>query len=168
MSGRATPDRVEVEIAGRRLTLSKLDKVLYPAVGFTKAHVIDYYTRVAPALLPHLEDAAGYGETAPFARAVAETLEAEHPRAVVSQMKKQLRTGKVFIDWSQNAPHKTTVCVYSLRARARPSVSTPVAWHEVEAALDAGDAGLLTFLSDEVVARVERLGDLFAPVLTLR
>jgi bifunctional non-homologous end joining protein LigD len=109
-----------------------------------------------------------YDETKPFAKAVAELLEKQHPKQVVSRMTKELRRGRVFVDWSQNDEHKTTVCVYSLRAMDRPTASTPVEWNEVERALDAKDAGLLTFEWDQVLARVEEKGDLFAPVLTLR
>ena len=291
---------LEVEVEGRPLRLSNLDKVLYPAAGFTKAQVIDYYTRVAPALLPHLrgrpltlkrypngvesayfyekecpshrpewvrteaiwsrrnarpvnycvvDDLAtlvwtanladlelhtslslavdidtptmlvfdldpgppaaivecaqvatwlrqifaelglesfpktsgskglqvyvplnvptSYDETKPFARALAELLERHHPEIGVSSMKKSLRPGKVLVDWSQNDEHKTTVCVYSLRARARPTVSTPVTWDEVEDALAARDPDLLSFDSDEALERVDEGGDCFAPVLEL-
>ena len=291
---------LEVEVEGRPLRLSNLDKVLYPAAGFTKAQVIDYYTRVAPALLPHLrgrpltlkrypngvesayfyekecpshrpewvrteaiwsrrnarpvnycvvDDLAtlvwtanladlelhtslslavdidtptmlvfdldpgppaaivecaqvatwlrqifaelglesfpktsgskglqvyvplnvptSYDETKPFARALAELLERHHPELVVSSMKKSLRPGKVLVDWSQNDEHKTTVCVYSLRARARPTVSTPVTWDEVEDALAARDPDLLSFDSEEALERVDEGGDCFAPVLEL-
>ena len=292
---------VEVEVEGRPLTLSNLDKVLYPQAGFTKAQVIDYYTRISPALLPHLRDrpltlkrypngvegqyfyekncpshrpewvhtepvwsrrnkahinfciandlptlvwAANladlelhtslsrareiqrptmmvfdldpgepaamldcaqvglwlrgifrqlrlesfpktsgskglqvyvplnrpevtYDHTKPFARTLAELLERHHGDLVVSSMKKSLRPGKVLVDWSQNDEHKTTVNVYSLRAKARPTVSTPVAWEEVEHALEERDADLLSFTSDEVLERVAEHGDLFAPVLDL-
>jgi bifunctional non-homologous end joining protein LigD len=83
-------------------------------------------------------------------------------------MKKQVRTGKVFVDWSQNDEHKTTVAVYSLRARVYPTASTPVSWDEVERALKKKDANLLVFEAKQVVARVEKLGDLFHPVLELK
>jgi bifunctional non-homologous end joining protein LigD len=83
-------------------------------------------------------------------------------------MRKDLRVGKVFIDWSQNDEHKTTVCPYSLRARAHPTVSTPVTWAEVEAAMARGDADRLRFEAPQVVERVAKHGDLFAPVLTLK
>jgi bifunctional non-homologous end joining protein LigD len=289
---------VEVEVEGRPLRLSNLDKVLYPEVGFTKAQVIDYYTRAAPAVLPHLrgrpltlkrypngveaghfyekecpshrpdwvrtaaiairsedrivnfclaEDLptlvwlanladlelhtslslaepierptvlafdldpgppaailecarvafalrelleplglegfpktsgskglqvyfplnteTSYEETKPFALAVAQLLERRHPELVVSSMRKALRAGKVFVDWSQNDQHKTTVSVYSLRARERPAVSTPVSWEELEDALEAGDPAALTFDSDAVLERIAERGDLFAPVL---
>ncbi len=292
---------VEVEVEGRPLTLSNLDKVLYPQAGFTKAQVIDYYTRISPALLPHLRDrpltlkrypngvegqyfyekncpshrpewvhtepvwsrrnkahinfciandlptlvwAANladlelhtslslareiqrptmmvfdldpgepaailecaqvavwvrgifselglrsfaktsgskglqvyvplnrpdvtYNQTKPFARTLAELLERHHGDLVVSSMKKSLRPGKVLVDWSQNDEHKTTVNVYSLRAKAQPTVSTPVRWEEVERALADDDPALLSFASEEVLGRVERDGDLFAPVLEL-
>jgi bifunctional non-homologous end joining protein LigD len=108
-----------------------------------------------------------YDDTKPFAKAVAELLEKQHPELVVSRMSKDLRRGKVLVDWSQNGEHKTTVNVYSLRARDRPTVSTPVAWDEVDACLDAGDPSLLVFEHDEVLSRVERDGDLFGLVLTL-
>jgi bifunctional non-homologous end joining protein LigD len=287
------PARVEVDVEGHRLSLSNLDKVLYPAVGFTKGQVIDYYTRIAPVLLDHLRDRpltlkrypngvdekyfyekqcpshrpewvgtvavptsgrtidfclcndlptlvwlanladlelhpslsradaierptvlafdldpgppaslaeccevarilrealdqlglrsfvktsgskglqvyaplntedVSYDETKPFANALARHLEGEHPQLIVSSQKKQLRRGKVLIDWSQNDEHKTTVCVYSLRARERPAVSTPLDWDE----LDKPDA--LVFEADDVLERVAERGDLFAPVVEL-
>jgi bifunctional non-homologous end joining protein LigD len=289
--------RVTVDVAGKQLSLSNLDKVLYPAVGFTKGHVIDYYTRVAPAVLPHLQDrpltlkrypngvegghfyekqcpshrpdwvrsepvelssktikfcvcddlatlvwlanladlelhpslskvpdverptvmafdldpgtGAGLAEccevalilraaldalglesfaktsgskgiqvyvplnlgevdydhgTKRLSNALARHLESEHPKLIVSSQKKELRKDKVLIDWSQNDEHKTTVGVYSLRARERPTVSTPLSWDEVE----AGDPDALVFETDDVLARVEEHGDLFAPVAELR
>jgi bifunctional non-homologous end joining protein LigD len=293
--------RVEVDVDGRRLSLSNLDKVLYPAVGFTKGQVIDYYTRVAPVLIPHLRDrpltlkrypngvdgkffyekncpshrpdwvrteaiwsrrnkaniefcvvdelptlvwaanladlelhtslslakeiarptmmafdldpgppativecsqvalwlrevfgALGlesfpktsgskgmqiyvplnvdgvtYDHTKPFAKSVAQMLEKQHPKMVVSQMKKELRGGKVFIDWSQNDDHKTTVNVYSLRAKQQPTVSTPLLWDEVEEILERADPEWPVFTSDEALARVDEHGDLFEPVLEL-
>jgi bifunctional non-homologous end joining protein LigD len=292
---------VEVEVGGRRLKLSNLEKVFYPATGFTKGQVIDYYTRIAPVLLPHLHDrpltmkrypdgvegphfyekqcpsyrpdwievapiwsrrnsreieyclandlatlvwlanladlelhtslsrapdpmqptmmvfdldpgppaavlqcaevalrlhhmlgALGlecvpktsgskgiqvyvplnepvtYDETKPFAHAIAKLLEKEQPKLVVSSMKKEVRRGKVFVDWSQNDDHKTTVCVYSLRARERPTVSTPLSWEELEEAHAAGDDGRLVFAPGEVLERVSEHGDLFAPVLERR
>jgi bifunctional non-homologous end joining protein LigD len=87
---------------------------------------------------------------------------------VVSDMKKQVRTNKVFVDWSQNDEHKTTIAVYSLRARERPTVSTPISWEEAERCLKKKDANLLVFEAKQTVARVEKLGDLFAPVLELK
>jgi bifunctional non-homologous end joining protein LigD len=292
---------VEVEVEGHRLELSNLEKVFYPATGFTKGQVIDYYLRIAPALLPHLrgrpltlkrypdgvdgpffyekrcprhrpawvktekvwsegngefidfcvagdvatlawaanladlelhtslslardvehptmlvfdldpgapaglveccdvglmvrdllgrlglrsfpktsgskglqiyaplDGRATYAETKPFAHAVARLLEAEHPDLVLSRMAKALRAGKVFVDWSQNDAHKTTVCVYSLRARERPTVSTPLRWREVEAVARGRDGARLVFEAGDVLARVARSGDLFEPVLTLR
>jgi bifunctional non-homologous end joining protein LigD len=293
---------VEVDVDGRPLRLSNLDKIMYPKAGFTKRDLIDYYVRVAPVVLPHLharpltlkrypdgvegphfyekqcpshrpewvqtaaiwsrhnkrnidfclvndlptlvwaanladielhtslslaaaierpammvfdldpgppaniiaccrvalhlrdlfeqvgletfaktsgskglqvyvplnDDAITYEDTKPFARAVAELLEKQHPKQIVSRMTKSLRPGKVLIDWSQNDEHKTTVCVYSLRAKERPTVSTPVTWEEVEAASRRRSGKVLTFEHDDVLARVEERGDLFAPVLTLR
>ncbi len=287
-----------VNIQGRQLKLSNLEKVLYPEAGFTKAQIIDYYVRIAPLLLPHLRGrpltmkrypegvggmhfyekncpthrpdwvqtapiwsqgnnrwmdyclvqdlptlvwaanladielhtslslakdilrptaivfdldpgppadivlccqvglwvrdtfhelglesfpktsgskglqvyvplntAVTYDQTKPFAHELAKILERRHPDLVVSDMKKSLRTGKVFVDWSQNDDHKTTVCVYSLRAKEHPTVSTPVSWKEVQQCLKKRDPQLLRFDSEQVLARVERLGDLFAPVL---
>ncbi len=290
-----------IEVQGKQLKLSNLEKVLYPATGFTKQQVIDYYVRIAPAMLPHLAGRAltrkrypngvdaeffyeknapqhrpdwvktapiwsegnhrtvhyilandlptlvwlanlaaielhpslalakditcptmmvfdldpgppanivqccqvgiwlreifdhfglqsfpktsgskglqiyvplntptTYESTKTFARALAQLLEQEHPQMVVSDMKKSLRTGKVFVDWSQNDEHKTTVAVYSLRARERPTVSTPVSWDEVEQTLKKKDANRLVFEAPQTVARVEKMGDLFARVLKLK
>jgi bifunctional non-homologous end joining protein LigD len=294
-------ERIAVQVAGRRLTLSNLDKVLYPAAGFTKRDVIDYYAKIAPVLLPHLrkrpttfrrypegvaaepffeKDVARHapdwvrtaqlvshrrgegvnayplindlptlvwaanlaalelhvpqwtvgpgdsrrnpdllvfdldpGEpatvveccrvaewlrellvadgltvcaktsgskglqlysgvrtrrpeaTAEYAKSLGERLAAEHPRLVVAQMAKVLRPGKVFIDWSQNNPAKTTVAPYSLRGREQPTVSTPVTWDEVEACRRVED---LTFTAEDVLARVDTHGDLFADLHATR
>ena len=93
-----------------------------------------------------------------LSQALARHLEAEHPKLIVSSQKKELRKGKVLIDWSQNDEHKTTVSVYSLRARERPTVSTPLAWEELD------DPDALVFEADDVLARVDERGDLFEPV----
>ena len=290
-------ERITVDVEGRHLSLSNLDKVLYPETGFTKGEVIDYYTRIAPVLLPHLAhrpltvkrypngvDAAFFfeknaprgtpswvrtvtlpvpgstmnretidfvvveelatlvwlanlaalelhvpqwhlpprarkprtdvivfdldpgapadisqccevamwlrdvldddgltpvaktsgskgmqvsapitvddaGATSKYAQAVAQRLEAEHPKLVVSKMAKNLRNGKVFVDWSQNNAAKTTVAPYSLRARPRPTVSTPLDWAEV------ASGPPLTFTAADVLARVDKDGDRFAGAL---
>jgi bifunctional non-homologous end joining protein LigD len=290
-----------VEVQGRKLNLTNLDKVLYPATGFTKGEVVDYAVRIAPVLLPHLagrpltmkrypggvdqefffeknapkhrpdwiktapiwsegnnrnvnyilandlptlvwianlasielhpslslardistptmivfdldpgppanivqcaqvglwvreifdhfglqsfpktsgskglqiyiplNTKTSYEQTKPFAHALARLLEQEHPALVVSDMKKAIRTNKVFVDWSQNDQHKTTISVYSLRAREHPTVSTPVTWEEVEETLKKKDAGLLVFETKDVLARVQKMGDLFEPVQTLK
>jgi bifunctional non-homologous end joining protein LigD len=293
----------DVEVEGRILGLSNLDKVLYPAAGFTKGEVIDYYARVGPVLLAHCGDRfvtrkrypdgvdatpffekncpghrpdwmatadmrsahadrpaevirfcridslaalvwvanlaalelhtsmarsadadtptmvvfdldpgepadlvdccevalwlrhvfadlgleswaktsgskglqvyvplntpATHEGTAAFARTLAQVLEQAHPDRVVSLQRKDLRVGKVLVDWSQNSRHKTTVCAYSLRARARPTVSTPVTWDEVTACADSRDAASLVFEAGDVLDRLGRLGDLFAPTFTL-
>jgi bifunctional non-homologous end joining protein LigD len=290
-----------VEIQGRHLKLSNLQKVMYPATGFTKQQVIDYYARIAPAILPHLAGRAltrkrypdgveaepffeknapmhrpDWVKTAPiwsegnrrtvhyvlcddlatlvwlanlaalelhpslalakditcptemvfdldpgppanlvqccqvglwvreifehfglqsfpktsgskglqiyvplntpttfdatkmFSHALAQLLEHDHPDLVVSDMKKKLRTGKVLVDWSQNDEHKTTVAVYSLRAREHPTVSTPVKWEEVERTFKKKDASLLVFEAPQVVSRFEKWSDLFEPVLALK
>jgi bifunctional non-homologous end joining protein LigD len=115
-----------------------------------------------------LNTATTYEKTKPFAHALALKLERDHPAEVVSQMQKSLRKGKVLIDWSQNDDHKTTVNVYSLRAKSQPTVSTPVTWREVEQCWKKKDPEHLKFLSDEALARVEKQGDLYAPVLTLK
>jgi len=297
----ANSTKTAVDIQGRRLELSNLEKVLYGAAGFTKGQVIDYYVRIGPVLLPHLKDRpltmkrypggvsdqffyekncpkhrpdwvqtapiwsegndrymdyclvqdlptlvwaanlaalelhtslslgkdilsptmivfdldpgppadivlccqvglwvkeifdhfglqsfpktsgskglqvyvplntpTSYDQTKPFAHALARHLEQEHPDLIVSDMKKTLRTGKIFVDWSQNDDHKTTVCVYSLRAKDRPTASTPVTWDEVRQTLKKKDPKLLTFEAEAVVKRSEDLGDLFAPVLKLK
>jgi bifunctional non-homologous end joining protein LigD len=291
----------EVDVDGRALKLSNLDKVLYPKAGFTKGEVVDYYARIAEVMVPHLAGrcvtlrrfpegvdnteaaffekrcpkhrpkwvktatvTAGphagkidfcvcndrptlvwmaqlaaielhpslsiarrpaqptvlafdldpgppadvvdccriavqlremfdhfdlqcfpkttgskglqvyvplnrkshYDETKPFAKAMAQFLE-KQTGEVVSKMSKEIRKGKVFLDWSQNHPRKTTVAVYSLRARERPTVSTPVTWEEVEGCAEQGKAELLVFEASEVLERVEQHGDLFAPVLEL-
>jgi bifunctional non-homologous end joining protein LigD len=278
-----------VDVQGRTLKLTNLEKVLYPETGFTKGQVIDYYARIAPVLLPHLRDRpatlrrypngvdgqsffeknvarhapewvrterlptpgsskgnefldfviiedlpalvwvanlaalelhvpqwtvgnepdllvfdldpgapatvveccqvalwlreelaeggyeawpktsgskgmqlyvpveAGEMDTWEYSRKLAERLAKEHPRQVVATMAKAQRPGRVFIDWSQNKPAKTTIAPYSLRARAMPTVSTPVTWDEVEACRHVED---LTFTADEVRERVAELGDL--------
>jgi bifunctional non-homologous end joining protein LigD len=109
-----------------------------------------------------------YDDTKPFSKALAELLAKQHPDLVVSSQKKELRGGKVLVDWSQNDEHKTTVCVYSLRARERPTVSTPLTWDEVEGLRDAGDPESAVFDSDDVLQRVEDHGDLFEPVAKLK
>ena len=293
----------QVEVDGKELRLSNLDKVLYPKVGFTKGEMVDYYAKVAPAIVPHLSgravtlrrfpegvedlDAAffekrcpkhrpkwvktakvqagpqagviefcvcdslptlvwmaqlaalelhpslslsrapkrptvvafdldpgppadvvdcarvalrlrevlsqlglesfvktsgskgmqlyvplntktSYEETRPFAQALAQLIAKQDPESILAKMgKKTDRSGKVFIDWYQNNERKTTIAVYSLRARERPTVSTPVAWEEVEAVADSGDGSSLVFEAGDVLKRIEQQGDLFAPVLEL-
>jgi bifunctional non-homologous end joining protein LigD len=290
-----------IDVQGRNLKLSNLEKVLYPAAGFTKKDVIDYYVRVAPAIIPHLAGRAltrkrypdgvegepffeknapmhrpewvntapiwsgrnrrtvhyvladdmatlvwlanlaalelhpslalaeditcptemvfdldpgppanivqccqvglwlreifehfglqsfpktsgskglqiyvplntptTYEATKLFSHALAQLLEHDHKELVLSEMSRPARTGKVFVDWSQNDEHKTTVAVYSLRARERPTVSTPVKWEEVERAHKKKDPGRLVFEAGQVVGRFEKMGDLFAPVLELK
>src|SRR5262244_3491827 len=267
----ATERVVEVRIGDRTLRLTNLDKVFYPKVGFTKGQMIDYYTRIAPALLPHLRDRpltlkrypngvegemfyekncpkhrppwvetaqvwsdgnnrymyycmvqdlasmvwvgqpativeccqvalwlrewfeghglqafaktsgskglqlyvplntpVDYAQTKRISKGLAQKLERERPKHVVHMQRKTLREGRVLIDWSQNDEYKTTVNVYSLRARDRPTVSTPVTWAEVAGCLQSQDPDLLVFESDAVVRRVEQMGDLFEPVLKLK
>lgn len=292
----AEAERVHVEVDGRRLAVSNLDKVLYPLVGFTKAQVIDYYVRIAPVMLPHIRDRGitlrrwpdgvtedsffekrcpthrpgwvgtclGPGDRrggidycrldsvaamawtanlaaleihAPMARcgdidrptmlvfdldpgdpatiteccqvaleihevlstvglvcfpktsgskgmqlyvplntphehdhasdfalAVAQLLEQRRPTLILSNMNRKLRKGKIFIDWSQNSRHKTTIAPYSLRGKDRPSVSTPITWDEVA---DGADGEPLAFEAADVLERVETSGDLFADVVVV-
>lgn len=109
-----------------------------------------------------------YEKTKAFAHAVALQLEKDFPELIVSNMQKTLRKGKVLVDWSQNDRHKTTVCVYSLRAKEHPTVSTPVTWKEIEAALKKKNSKILSFEADDVLKRVQKQGDLFEPVLKLK
>ena len=142
-----------------RQVLTKLHLKSFPKVSGSKG--IQVYVPLNMAL--------SYGATQPLARAIAEWLEKTYPERVVADMAKNLRVGKVFIDWSQNADHKTTVAVYSLRAkRARPYVSMPVRWQELTRALRKSDPKLLDFEPKEALQRLRRSGDLFAPILSLK
>jgi bifunctional non-homologous end joining protein LigD len=109
-----------------------------------------------------------FDNTKAFSHAVAGLMEREDPARVTTVMRKDLRKGKVFLDWSQNDDHKTTVCAYSLRARARPTVSTPLTWEEVERAAKKNDASPLVFEAADVLRRVDKHGDLFEPVLKVK
>jgi bifunctional non-homologous end joining protein LigD len=298
---RESSSAAEIQIEGRTLKLTNLEKVLYPASGFTKGEMIDWHIAIAPALLPHLRDRpltlkrypdgvqgkhfyekqsprhrpewvqtttilaereqreieytlcqdlptlvwlanlaaielhpslslagamtcptslvfdldpgppagmqaccevalelaelfdqlglqslpktsgskglqvyvplnspeAGYEQTKSFAHAVANLLSRRHPDRITAAMGKAQRTGRVLIDWSQNDRHKTTVSVYSLRARERPTVSTPVSWDEIRACFEAGQDGTLSFEHSEVLRRLAEDGDLFAADLQL-
>jgi bifunctional non-homologous end joining protein LigD len=115
-----------------------------------------------------LNTAVSYDQTKELSRALAEHLERAHPELVVSKMSKALRKGKIFVDWSQNDEHKTTICVYSVRAKERPTVSTPVTWEEVTETLKKKKAQKLVFRCDQTLARVEKMGDLFKEVETLK
>ena len=116
-----------------------------------------------------LNTAATYQITQPFAKAVADLLAQQHPKVIVAVMAKALRTNRVFIDWSQNSDFKTTVGVYSLRAKtAKHFVSIPVTWDELDAAVEKNKPSGLHFEMDAAVARIEKLGDLFAPVLSTK
>ena len=295
------PETWSVEVDGRELRLTHLDKELYPGTGFTKGDMIDYYAAIAPAMLPHLKDRpitlrrfpggvdgegwwekhspdhrprwvktalvesksrggekvryttindlptlvwvanlaaielhvslararsrktptsmvfdldpgapadildcaeiallirdtlehqgleslvkvsgskglqlyvplnvrTTYDKTGGFAHELAKVFESQMPDRVVSKMKKSLRGGKVLIDWSQNSRHKTTVAVYSLRAKDEPFVSCPVEWRLIERAADRSDPDLLFFTPRQVIDRVAKKGDLFAPVLEI-
>lgn len=294
------PKKSQLNVGGKTLNVTNLEKILYPEAGFTKGDLINYYIRVSPALLPHLKDrpitlkrypdgvdgphfyekqcpshrppwvktarvakseggqinycvvndlptlvwaanladlelhtflhkapaigrptalafdldpgppadivtccqvgqwlkatfdALGmecfaktsgskglqvyvplntpvtYKRTKAFAHGLAEFLESQFPETVVSKMQKSLRVGKVLVDWSQNDDHKTTVNVYSLRAKPRPTVSTPVTWSEVSQTVEKGDSAFLTFEFDEVIQRISERDDLFAPVIELK
>lgn len=115
-----------------------------------------------------LNTAVTFDQTKDLSRSLAQYLEREHPKLVTSNMSKALRKGKVFVDWSQNDEHKTTVCVYSLRAKEEPTASTPLKWEEVEACLRKKKADLLKFRCEKTLARVEKLGDLFEPIETMK
>src|SRR5438105_11165685 len=109
-----------------------------------------------------------FDQTKDLSRALAQLLEREHGNLVTSNMSKAVRKGKVFVDWSQNDEHKTPICVYSLRAKEEPTVSTPVTWDEVADCLKEKKTDLLKFGSDKTLARVKKMGDLFAPVEKLK
>jgi bifunctional non-homologous end joining protein LigD len=295
-----SPERVLTDVDGRELSLSNLDKVLYPATGFTKSQVLDYYARIADVMVPHLrnrpttlrrypngvegmsffekhapdklpswintiEVPSKTGEHGPIeyldvndrptllwaanlaaleihvplwhakkgkalptppdymvfdldpgpdtsiveccrvgqwlgeqlgrenlyaktsgskglqlytgvhratwdrqserAHEIARAIERDHPSEVVSTMRKTLRLGKVLIDWSQNNSSKTTVAVYSLRARPEPTVSAPVTWQEIDRCVKSADPGKLKFTTGDVLQRVDKMGDLFAPLV---
>ena len=115
-----------------------------------------------------LNTAVTYDQTKDLSRALAQHLEREHADLVTSNMSKAVRKGKILVDWSQNDEHKTTICVYSLRAREEPTVSTPVTWDEVANCLKKKKADLLKFRSDKVITRVEKIGDLFEPFEKLK
>jgi bifunctional non-homologous end joining protein LigD len=115
-----------------------------------------------------LNTKVSYEQTSPFAKAVAQLLEGETPKDVVSKMAKAERRGKVFVDWSQNHQKKTTIGVYSLRAREHPTASIPLHWREVERTANGGDPDKLRFEIPAAIKRVEKEGDLFEPVLKLR
>jgi bifunctional non-homologous end joining protein LigD len=115
-----------------------------------------------------LNTAVTFEDTKAFARTVAQALEQDDPKRVTSNMRKSDRQGKVFVDWSQNDTHKSTVSVYSLRARSRPTVSTPVTWEEIEEAIEAGDASKLIFETNQVLERVDACGDLWREVNTMK
>ncbi|MGH2891156.1 MAG: DNA ligase D, partial [Solirubrobacteraceae bacterium] len=118
--------------------------------------------------VPLNDPSVTYLQTKPFAKRIAELLEQRMDELVVSRMAKRLREGRVLVDWSQNDDHKTTVTVYSVRARERPTVSAPVSWEEVHACLRSRDPAALTFESEAVLARVARDGDRFAMLLSTR
>ncbi|HZE13956.1 MAG TPA: non-homologous end-joining DNA ligase, partial [Chthoniobacterales bacterium] len=152
--GAGLSECIEVAILLRDV-LTKLRLKSFPKVSGSKG--IQLY---APLNTP-----VSYGATQLFAKTVAELMEREHPKLIVAEMAKNLRHDKVFIDWSQNADHKTMVGVYSLRAkRDRPFVSMPVKWNELEKA----NADALYFEPDEALKRLQKIGDLFAPVLKLK
>jgi bifunctional non-homologous end joining protein LigD len=143
--------RVALDI---RDVLDHLDLVAFPKTSGSKG--LQLYV---PLNTPHTHEHASS-----FALAVAQLLEKQQPDNVVSNMSKAVRPGKVFVDWSQNSRHKTTIAPYSLRAKETPTVSTPVSWDEVSA---CADGEVLSFETADVLVRVEELGDLFAPTATL-
>ncbi len=142
-----------------RDVLARLDLLSFPKTSGGKG--LHFY-------VPLNNPAYDFEDTKEFANALARLFEAEEPSRITSEMRKDLRPGKVFIDWSQNDRHKTTVCAYSLRARERPTVSTPLTWNEVESAARSRDETALVFEAGDVIRRIAEQGDLFAPVLMLR
>jgi bifunctional non-homologous end joining protein LigD len=156
-AGRDVLDCVEVA-AILRDTLGRLGLRSFPKVSGSKG--LQVYVP--------LNTPVTYHATGTFAYALARRLEGEHPRLIVSDMAKAKRADRILIDWSQNAWHKTTVAVYSLRAkRERPFVSMPITWHELSAAATRRDPGRLAFEPAAALARLSKRGDLFEPVLTL-
>jgi bifunctional non-homologous end joining protein LigD len=115
-----------------------------------------------------LNSSVTFDQTKDLSRSLAQHLETNHDDLVTSNMSKAVRKEKVFVDWSQNDEHKTTICVYSLRAKEEPTVATPITWDEVQNCLKKKEPGLLKFRSEKVLARVEKLGDLFEPVEKLK
>ncbi len=140
---------------GLRSVFEQVDLQAFPKTSGSKG--LQVYLPVHATLTHH--------DAADFALAVGRLMDKLMPGRTVTAMAKVERTGKVFIDWSQNAFHKTTVAAYSLRARPRPTVSTPVSWAEVERAAEGAE---LSFTYDTVLRRVEQHGDLFHPTTTLR
>jgi bifunctional non-homologous end joining protein LigD len=140
-----------------RTTLHQLGLEAYPKTSGGKG--LQVY-------VPLNDPAASFPASRSFAGAIAKVLEQRHPERIVTTQTKTARTGRVLIDWTQNHPIKTTVCVYSLRARERPTASVPLTWDEVDAADRTGDEDPLRITFDAVTERLDRLGDLFAPVLT--
>jgi bifunctional non-homologous end joining protein LigD len=116
-------------------------------------------------VLVPLNTPISFQETKDFAHAVALMMEEQYPGAIVSNMRKALRKRKIFVDWSQNDEHKTTVCAYSLRAQPRPTVSVPVTWEELETAIDKKDKSILYFEAGDVLKRVHKEGDLLKPAV---
>ncbi|MBV8782465.1 MAG: ATP-dependent DNA ligase [Phycisphaerae bacterium] len=119
-------------------------------------------------LLVPLNTLVTFDQTKSLANALAKLMEQQDPKRITSQMKRDLRGGKVFIDWSQNDEHKTTVCAYSMRGTKVPSVSTPITWDELKKAEKAGNRDAFVFAPADVLRRVKRRGDLIAEVLTLK
>lgn len=138
-------------------------RTLFTDLGL-ESHVKTSGSKGLQVYVPIEPGSADYPRTRGFAHAVARLLEARTPGEVVSVQARDQRGGKVLIDWLQNHRIKTTVCAYSLRARERPTVSTPLAWVEVQEALDAADDTALRFELWDTVERVQRFGDLFAGV----
>jgi len=140
---------------------------LFSALGLTSV-VKTSGSKGMQVYVPIEPDVVTYQQTKPFAKQVAELLEARLPELVVSRMTKTLRAGRVFVDWSQNDDHKTTATVYSVRALAIPGVSTPLKWDEVSDCLEAGDPARLVFSPQQVLARINAYGDLFEEAATFR
>jgi bifunctional non-homologous end joining protein LigD len=162
--GRKTPDLLVLDLdPGGPANIVQCCEVALLLRDRLAEEGIDSYAKTSGNKGMQLYAKAPVRDTSTYAKGLAEELEKSHDGLVVSRMTKAVRPGKVFVDWSQNNPAKTTVTVYSLRAKDEPTVSTPVTWEEVEGCRTATD---LVFTSDEVLDRVEAAGDLFAPLLS--
>ncbi|TWP49653.1 ATP-dependent DNA ligase [Lentzea tibetensis] len=157
--GRRDPDLLVFDLdPGAPATVVECSRVAVRLRAALEDDGVDAWAKTSGSKGMQVYASAPVGDTSAYAKELAQRLAKETPREVVSTMAKAARTGKVFIDWSQNSQAKTTVAPYSLRARERPSVSTPVTWDEVEECRSPDD---LVFLADEVLDRVNSLGDLF-------
>ena len=159
--GRKTPDLIVFDLdPGPPASIVECCQV---ALALREQLDLDLFCKTSGNKGMQLYAKAPVRDTSDYAKQVAEALEQSHPDLVVSRMTKAVRPGKVFVDWSQNNAAKTTVTPYSMRAREIPTVSTPLTWEEVSACTQAAD---LVFTTEDVLLRVDELGDLFEPLLS--